>query len=101
MLGGADTKKLFSLKMLDGACIKKAPLSQYIGRCWHEETVSTENAGRGCYKGSSSNSNTRELFPRQMLGDAGIEKACLTQYVTLGWHEKLNSLRKSFFSSIS
>ena len=71
MLGGADTKKLFSLKMLDGACIKKAPLS----------------------KGSSSNSNTRELFPRQMLGDAGIEKACLTQYVRLGWHEKLNSLK--------
>ena len=50
MLGEADTKNFFSLKMQDGACIKKAPLSQYVRRCWHEKTVSTKNARRGCYK---------------------------------------------------
>ena len=44
-------------------------------------TVSTENAWKGCYKRSSSNSNTKELFSCKMLGGAGIEKACLTQYV--------------------
>ena len=32
MLGGADMKKLFSLKMLDGASIKKALFSQYVRR---------------------------------------------------------------------
>ena len=50
MLGGADTKKPFSLKMLDGAGIKKAPPSQYVRRCWHEKAVSTENAGEVAIK---------------------------------------------------
>ena len=55
-------------------------LHQYVRWCWHEKAVSSKNAGRGCYK-------TKELFPRKMLGGAGIEKACLTQYVRGGWQK--------------
>ena len=47
---------------------------------WHEKAVSSKNTERGCYK-------TKELFPRKMLGGAGIEKACLTQYIRGGWHK--------------
>ena len=39
MLASADTKKPFSLKMLDRAGFKKAPLSQYVRRCWHEKAL--------------------------------------------------------------
>ena len=60
--------------MLDRTGIKKAPLSQYVRRCWHEKAVSTENARRGCYKRSSSNSKTKKLYPRKMLGTTGIKK---------------------------
>ena len=88
MLFGADKKELFPLKMRDGAGIEKAPLSQYVRRCWHEKDVSTEIAMRSCYKKSSSNSNTKDLYPRKMLRGAGIEKTSLTQYVKQGWHKK-------------
>ena len=71
MLGGTDTKMLNARR----GWYKKAPLSQYIRPCWHEKAVSAENARRGWYKRSSSNSNTKELFPRKMLGGVGIEKA--------------------------
>ena len=62
MLGKADTKNLFSLKMLDGAGIKIAPLSQYVRRCWHEKTVSTENARRGCYKKAPQTQTQKSSF---------------------------------------
>ena len=80
-----------------------------LGGVLAQKVASTENAGRGCYKRSSSNSNTKELFLRKMLGGAGIEKARLTQYVRRGWREKAefteNGIhgwsRKRFFNSIS
>ena len=83
MLFGADTKELFLLNVLEGAGIKKT-LSQYVRRCWHKKAVSNENARRGYYKRSSSNSNRKELFPHKVLGGASIEKARLTQYVRRG-----------------
>ena len=43
MLGGADTKKLFSLKMLDGAGAKETPFSQYVKRGLARKSCSTEN----------------------------------------------------------
>ena len=78
MLGGADTKKSFLLKMIDGAGIKKVPISQYVRRYWHEKAVSTENARRGSYKRSSLNSIMKELFLRKMPSGAGVKKAQLT-----------------------
>ena len=53
-----------------------------------KKAVRLESAWRGCYKRSSSNSITKELFPRKMLDGTGIEKARLTQYVKRGWHHK-------------
>ena len=54
MLGGAGIKKIFLLKILNGACIKKL-------------------RGRGA--------DTKKLNSRKMLEGTGIEKASLTQYV--------------------
>ena len=62
MLGGVDTKKLFPLKILDKAGIKKSFLTQYLMRGWHEKALFTENARQYCYK-----------------------KACLTQNITWSW----------------
>ena len=39
----AGTKKLFSLKMLDGTSITKLLLLNMIGRGWYKRDVSTEN----------------------------------------------------------
>ena len=47
MLFGADTKKFFPLKILDGAGMKKALLTLYVRQGWHEKGLSTENAGPG------------------------------------------------------
>ena len=65
MLLGAGTKMLFSLKMLDGAGIKKAHLSPYVRLCWHEKAVSTENTRRGCYKRLLKLKHERALSTRQ------------------------------------
>ena len=46
MLGGADKKKLKSLKMSDGAGLEKASSTQYLRRGWHEKALFTENARR-------------------------------------------------------
>ena len=66
MLGRANTKKLFTLKMLDGAGIKKAALSQYVRR------------GAG----------TKKLFPPKMLGGFAIKEACQTQTRKNSFHVK-------------
>ena len=44
MLGEANTKKLFTLKMLDGAGLEKASSTQCIMQGWHKKALSTENA---------------------------------------------------------
>ena len=49
MFGGADTKKLFSFKMLEGAGIDKAPLTQYVRRGWHKKALFPKNARRSWY----------------------------------------------------
>ena len=55
MLGGADTEKLFPLKMLDRAGIGKGPLSQYVWRCWHEKAVSLKMLGEAAIKEAPQN----------------------------------------------
>ena len=49
MLGGADKKKLKSLKMSDGAGLERAS-TQYLSRGWHEKALFTENARWDWYK---------------------------------------------------
>ena len=44
MLGEANTKKLFTLKMLGGAGLEQASSTQYIMQGWHKKALSTENA---------------------------------------------------------
>ena len=52
MLGGADTRKLSSRKMLDGTGIEKASLTQYVRWGWQEKLLFAENARQGWYKKS-------------------------------------------------
>ena len=44
ILGGAGTKKLNLLKMLEGGWYKKAPLAQYVRRGWRKKPLFTEDA---------------------------------------------------------
>ena len=62
MLGGADTEKLFPLKMLDRAGIGKGPLSQYVRRCWHEKAVSLKMLGEAAIKEAPQNSTRKSSF---------------------------------------
>ena len=43
MLFGADTKELFPLKMLNGACLEKASSTQCLRWDWHGKAPFTEN----------------------------------------------------------
>ena len=52
MLGGADSKKLISRKMLDGTGIKKALLTQCVMWGWREKLIFTGNARQGWNKKS-------------------------------------------------
>ena len=50
MLGGADTKKFNSRKMLDGTGMEKVFLTQDVRQGWREKSLFTENARQGWYK---------------------------------------------------
>ena len=52
MLGGADTRKLNSRKMLDGTGMEKASLTQYVRWGWREKLIFTETAKQDWYKKS-------------------------------------------------
>ena len=65
MLFTTDTKELFSLKMLDGAGIEKAPLTQHVRWGW-----------------------PKKLFSLKILDGAGIKKAPLSQFVRQGLAQK-------------
>ena len=52
MLGGANSKKLISRKMLDGAGIEKASLTRCVRWGWREKLIFTENARQSWYKKS-------------------------------------------------
>ena len=43
----SNTKEFFSRKMLGGAGIEKARLTQYVGWSWHEFTEFTKNVRHG------------------------------------------------------
>ena len=49
MLGGDDTKKLTSVKMLDRAGLEKDTSTQYLTWGWHEKSLFTESAWQGWY----------------------------------------------------
>ena len=59
MLGGANKKKLKSLKMSDGDDLEKASSTQYLRRGWHEKVLLTENARRDWYKKARLTQNVR------------------------------------------
>ena len=59
MLGGADKKKLKSLKMSDGAGLEKASPAQYLRRGWHEKALFTKNARQDWYKKARLTQNVR------------------------------------------
>ena len=59
MLGGADTKKLNSLKMPDGVGLEKSSSTQYLGQGWHEKSLFTENARQGWYRKARLAQNVR------------------------------------------
>ena len=78
MLGGTGMKKLFLLKMLEGAGIRKTPFN-LLGKVDMKELFSINMLGRADPKKLNSRKNARET---------DIGKASLTLYVGWGWHEK-------------
>ena len=56
MLGGAGTKNIFFAENLKRSLYKKASLTKYIWRGWHQKTQFKENARRHWYGKSLFNS---------------------------------------------
>ena len=55
-LGGTGTKKIFFAENLKWNLYRKAPLTQYVTRGWHQKTQFKENARRDWYRKSFFNS---------------------------------------------
>ena len=71
MLREADTKNLFSLEMIDGICKEKAPLAQYVWRNWHENALFLKLLGE---------LGIKKVHYLDMLGGAGVRQIALDDH---------------------